>query len=181
MIWGVYPCTLNTRRIARTYTKDVKTINVPRLFGPKWHSLRSCYFRAQKSLDFRPPPPKMPLVMDCPPSKPLLTAPYKQQVHSIRCKIPYLLTIMFIHNHFYMFTGPMVDGAVPPYSLVLIRPHITQVNKLSSFVNCLPGFSLICCTDFVRSIDRYRPARLDLLECGTIGQALKNEINHCRF
>jgi hypothetical protein len=28
-----------------------------------------------------PPPPKMPLVMDSPPSNPLRTAPYKQQVH----------------------------------------------------------------------------------------------------
>ncbi len=28
-----------------------------------------------------PPPPKMPLVMDSPHSKPLRTAPYKQQVH----------------------------------------------------------------------------------------------------
>ncbi len=28
-----------------------------------------------------PPPPKMPLVMDMLPSKPLCTAPYKQQVH----------------------------------------------------------------------------------------------------
>ncbi len=32
-------------------------------FGPKGHSLRSCHFRAQKSLDFQGPPPPMPLVM----------------------------------------------------------------------------------------------------------------------
>jgi hypothetical protein len=63
----------------------------------------------------------------------------------------------------------MVDGAVPPFGLVLLRPHIKQVLSLAVFVNCLRGFSLIYCTDFVRSIDRYRPARLDLLECGTIG------------
>ncbi len=29
-------------------------------FGPKWHSLRSCRFRAQKSLDFQGLPPNAP-------------------------------------------------------------------------------------------------------------------------
>ncbi len=44
-------------------------------FGPKWHSLCSCHFRAQKSLDFQGPPFLMPLVMMLHPSKPLHTAP----------------------------------------------------------------------------------------------------------
>ncbi len=44
-------------------------------FGPKWHSLRSCHFRAQKSLNFQSPPLPMPLVMMLHPSKPLHTAP----------------------------------------------------------------------------------------------------------
>ena len=35
----------------------------------------------KKVLIFRASTPKMPLVMDSPPSKPLRTAPYKQQVH----------------------------------------------------------------------------------------------------
>jgi hypothetical protein len=43
--------------------------------GPKWHSLRSCHFRAQKSLDFQGPPLPMPRVMRLHPSKPLCTAP----------------------------------------------------------------------------------------------------------
>ena len=38
-------------------------------FGPKWHLLRSCHFRAQKSLDFQSPPLPMPLVMMLHPSK----------------------------------------------------------------------------------------------------------------
>ncbi len=46
-----------------------------RLFGPKWHSLRSCHFRTQKSLDFQGPPLPMPLVMMLHPSKSLRTAP----------------------------------------------------------------------------------------------------------
>jgi hypothetical protein len=36
--------------------------------------------RPKKFEIFRPPPPKMARVMDLPPSKPLRTAPYKQQV-----------------------------------------------------------------------------------------------------
>jgi hypothetical protein len=44
-------------------------------FGPKWHSFRSCHFRAQKSLDFQGPPLPMPLVMMLHPSKSLRTAP----------------------------------------------------------------------------------------------------------
>jgi hypothetical protein len=44
-------------------------------FGPKWHSLRWCHFRAQKSLDFQGPPLPMPLVMMLHPSKQLRTAP----------------------------------------------------------------------------------------------------------
>jgi hypothetical protein len=44
-------------------------------FGPKWHSLRSCHFRAQKSLDFPGPPLPMPLIMMLHPSKSLCTAP----------------------------------------------------------------------------------------------------------
>jgi hypothetical protein len=40
-------------------------------FGPKWHSLRSCHFRAQKSLDFQGPPLPMPRVMMLHSSKPL--------------------------------------------------------------------------------------------------------------
>ncbi len=44
-------------------------------FGPKWHSLHSCHFRAQKSLDFQGPPLPMPLVMMLHSSKPLRTAP----------------------------------------------------------------------------------------------------------
>jgi hypothetical protein len=44
-------------------------------FGPKWHSLRSCQFRAQKSLDFQGPPLPMSLVMMLHSSKPLRTAP----------------------------------------------------------------------------------------------------------
>jgi hypothetical protein len=35
----------------------------------------------KKSRFLGPPPPKMPLVIDSPPTKPLRTAPYKQQVH----------------------------------------------------------------------------------------------------
>ncbi len=35
----------------------------------------------KKSRFLEPHPPKMPRVMDSPPSKPLRTAPYKQQVH----------------------------------------------------------------------------------------------------
>jgi hypothetical protein len=35
----------------------------------------------KKSRFLGPHPPKMPRVMDSPPSKPLRTAPYKQQVH----------------------------------------------------------------------------------------------------
>ncbi len=50
-------------------------------FWPKWHSLRSCHFRTQKSLDFQGPPLPMPLVMLLHSSKPLRTAPQKQQVH----------------------------------------------------------------------------------------------------
>ncbi len=30
-----------------------------------------------------------------------------------------------------MFTGPMVDGAVPPFGLVLLRPHVKQVIGLA--------------------------------------------------
>ncbi len=38
------------------------------LFGPKWHSLRSCHLRAQKSLDFQGPPPlKCPSLWIVPP------------------------------------------------------------------------------------------------------------------
>jgi hypothetical protein len=44
-------------------------------FGPKWHSLRSCHLRAQKSLDFQGPPLPMPLVMMLQSSKPFCTAP----------------------------------------------------------------------------------------------------------
>jgi hypothetical protein len=44
-------------------------------FGPKWHSLRLCHFRAQKSLDFQGPPLPMPPVMMLHPSKSLRTAP----------------------------------------------------------------------------------------------------------
>ncbi len=44
-------------------------------FGPKWHSICSCHFRAQKSLDFQGPPHPMPLVMMLHASKPLHTAP----------------------------------------------------------------------------------------------------------
>jgi hypothetical protein len=44
-------------------------------FGPKWHSLCSCHFRAQKSLDCQGPPLPMPLVMMLHSSKPLCTAP----------------------------------------------------------------------------------------------------------
>jgi hypothetical protein len=44
-------------------------------FGPKWHSLRWCHFRAPKSLDFQGPPLPMPLVMMLLASKPLHTAP----------------------------------------------------------------------------------------------------------
>jgi hypothetical protein len=46
-------------------------------FGPKWHSLRLCHFRAQKSLDFQGPPLPMPLVSrnDVAPLIPLPTEP----------------------------------------------------------------------------------------------------------
>ncbi len=39
-------------------------------FGPKWHSLCLCHFRAQTSLDFQGPPLPMPLVMMLHASKP---------------------------------------------------------------------------------------------------------------
>ncbi len=48
---------------------------VPIMYGPKWHSLRSCHFRAQKSLDFQGPPLPMPLEMMLHPSKSLRTVP----------------------------------------------------------------------------------------------------------
>jgi hypothetical protein len=62
-------------------TRVHKTTHVPVVFmalnflGPKWHSLPSCHFRAQKSLDFQCPPLPMPLVMMLHPSKPLRTVP----------------------------------------------------------------------------------------------------------
>ncbi len=49
----------------------------PDFFGPKWHSLRSCHFRAQKSLDFQGPPLPMPQVMLLHSSKPLSTSAIK--------------------------------------------------------------------------------------------------------
>ena len=45
--------------------------------GPNGTRFARCHFRAQKSLDFQGPP----LVMILHASKPLRTAPYKQQVH----------------------------------------------------------------------------------------------------
>ncbi len=43
----------------------------------KWHSLRSCHFIAQKSLDFQDPLLPMPRVMMLHPSKPLSTSAIK--------------------------------------------------------------------------------------------------------
>jgi hypothetical protein len=50
---------------------------VSNFFGPEWHSLRWCHFRAQKSLDFQGPPLPMPRprVMMLHSSKPLRTEP----------------------------------------------------------------------------------------------------------
>ena len=49
------------------------------LYVHGWYIKQPMYLK--KVLIFRALPPKMPLVMDSPPSKPLCTAPYKQQVH----------------------------------------------------------------------------------------------------
>jgi hypothetical protein len=58
-------------------TRVHKTTNVPVVFMALIlnDSLRSCHFRAQKSLDFQGPPLPMPLVMMLHPSKSLRTAP----------------------------------------------------------------------------------------------------------
>jgi hypothetical protein len=73
-LWCLYLMVLRAATSLLRALEGVGTENGAFL-GPKWHSLRSCHFRAQKSLDFQGLPLSMPLVMTLHASKPLRTAP----------------------------------------------------------------------------------------------------------
>jgi hypothetical protein len=62
--------------------KPVPPVPPCRLFWAQMALAGLVPFKGPKKSQFLgPPPPKTPRVMDSPPSKPLRTAPYKQQVH----------------------------------------------------------------------------------------------------
>jgi hypothetical protein len=73
-LWRLYLMVLRSATSLLGALEGVGPENLD-FFGPKWHSLHSCHFRAQKSLDFQGPPLPMPLVMMLHSSKPLCTAP----------------------------------------------------------------------------------------------------------
>jgi hypothetical protein len=76
-LWRLYLMVLRAATSLLSFTRALEGVGSENLnfFGPKWHSLCSCHFRAQKSLNFQGPPLPMPLVMMLHASKALHTAP----------------------------------------------------------------------------------------------------------